>query len=199
VGQNILTFRRISSFKPPMKQLIKNGSLKPNTCVASLSNSVWYSRILPVCCNFTRAFAESSYSVGLKQVKRALENSCMLPWGWQPSLIDTTVETLLPDERKQCESAVLAGSDGIRRIAPLGIAIPKDRHHRNSGSQGLMPKCGWSCNVARLEVGSCTGVGVRFMGQWRGCWSTTISTATAGIRFQPLNAGGQPIALQMEG
>lgn len=31
VGLNILTFRRISSFSPPIKQLIRNCSLKPET------------------------------------------------------------------------------------------------------------------------------------------------------------------------
>jgi hypothetical protein len=75
LGLNILTFRRISSFNPPTKQLIKKGLLKLETWVASRSNFVWYSRILPVWCNFARVLAESSYSVGPKRVNKALKNS----------------------------------------------------------------------------------------------------------------------------
>lgn len=71
----------------------------------------------------------------------------MLPWDWQPPPIDTTVEPPLPDERKQCEPTVLAGFDGIRRIAPPSIAIPKDHYHRNAGNRGIMPECGWSWHV----------------------------------------------------
>jgi hypothetical protein len=151
VGLNFLTFRWISSFNPPMKQLIRNGSLKLEACVACFSNSVWYFWILPTCCNFARASADLYTPLARSGLKEPWRILARLPWGSLPSPIDTTEERPLPNKRKQCEHAALPGFGGIQRIASPCTTILTDRRHRSEGSQGVMPECEWSHHVAPVR------------------------------------------------